>query len=144
MPSPNATEVSIEGSSKTPYAWASVPAVSFTSLPMSAPGFFDALATAGIKILATIADREERGEIYAAVRADIRAGGDAKILNLLAARNQEIQRALREMFAGGRYARARRWRRTFCRLGSGGGYSSRKGITFCGVAVNRAKWPQLP
>ena len=97
--SDSATEVSIEGSSKTPYAWASAPAVSFTSLPMSAPGFFDALATAGIKILATIADREERGEIYAAVRADIKAGGDAKILNLLAARNQEIQRALREMSA---------------------------------------------
>jgi transcriptional regulator with XRE-family HTH domain len=62
-------------------------------------GFFDALASAGMKILATIKQPEERGEVYAAVRAEIKAGGDARILSLLAARNREIQGALREMAA---------------------------------------------
>jgi transcriptional regulator with XRE-family HTH domain len=63
-------------------------------------GFFDALASAGMKILATIDDPEERAEVYEAVRAEIQKG-DAKALGLLAARNREIQRALREMAAAG-------------------------------------------
>jgi transcriptional regulator with XRE-family HTH domain len=60
-------------------------------------GFIDALTTAGLKILATIKQPEERDEVYEAVRSEIKAGGDARILSLLAARNREIQKALREV-----------------------------------------------
>ena len=58
-------------------------------------GFIDALGTAGMKILATIADPEERAEVYEAYRADIKAG-DVDLIGRFAAKNREIQSVLRK------------------------------------------------
>ena len=58
-------------------------------------GFIDALGTAGMKILATIDDPEQREAVFMAYSADIK-GGDAELISRFAAKNREIQRVLRE------------------------------------------------